>query len=297
MPYPKLPPYAWPDGKSSAVCFTIDVDAEAPYLWANRSSLPDRLSQLEIRKFGPRRGLWRLAEMLDGFGIKGSFYVPGAVAELHPEILPGLADSGHEVGLHGWLHELVRDNPTHDEFCRALDRSLEIFHQQIGRAPAGFRSPAWEMTPAMIAEVKKRGLLYDSSLMGFDHPYEIDGLIEVPVQWATDDAIFFKFLGGGADHWPPAFPEAVGAAWLQEWRRGHEENALFMLTVHPWISGRPQKLEMLEVLLRQILAKGDVWCATAGEIADYHRASPNKGRFTATSDLTAERRMLEVDGQ
>ena len=181
MPYPKLPPYAWPDGKSSAVCFSVDVDAEAPYLWANRNGLPDRLSQIEMRKFGPRRGLWRLAEMLDSFGIKGSFYVPGVVAELHPEVLPGLVENGHEVGLHGWLHELVRDNLTHDEFCRALDRSLEIFHRQIGRPPNGFRSPAWEMTSGMFAEVNKRGLLYDSSLMGFDHPYEVDGMIEIPV--------------------------------------------------------------------------------------------------------------------
>ena len=70
-----------------------------------------------------------------------------------------------------------------------------------------------------------------------------------------------------------------------------------MLTVHPWISGRPQKLEMLEVLLRRILAKDDIWSATAEEIAIHHRESQNKGRFTAASDLTAERKMLEVEGK
>ena len=52
----------------------------------------------------------------------------------------------------------------------------------------------------MLAEVRRHGF-YDSSLMGYDHPYTIDGVTELPVQWTTDDAIYFKFYGGGLDGW------------------------------------------------------------------------------------------------
>ncbi len=277
------PAYLWPPGKRSALCFSADVDAEAPYLWQHRAGLPPTLGQLEQRRFGPREGLWRILDMLDRVGIRGSFYVPSVVAELHPEILPALVDRGHEVGLHGHLHELVGDCPQ-EMFEAALDRSLEVFRSQVGLRPVGFRSPAWEMTAAMLATLKARGIGYDSSLMGRDHPYEIDGVTELPVQWQVDDAIFFKFFGGGSDKWPPAQASVIGQGWLDEFEAGRAYGQLFMVTVHPWISGRAQRVAMLERLLSHIVAQTDVWAATAAEIADWHRQS-NAGRFTAHSGL------------
>lgn len=277
------PAYLWPPGKRSALCFSADVDAEAPYLWQHRAGLPPTLGQLEQRRFGPREGLWRILDMLDRVGIRGSFYVPSVVAELHPQILPALVARGHEVGLHGHLHELVGDCPQ-EMFEAALDRSLEVFQRQVGLRPVGFRSPAWEMTAAMLATLKARGIGYDSSLMGRDHPYEIDGVTELPVQWQVDDAIFFKFFGGGSDKWPPAQAGVIGQGWLDEFEAGRAYGQLFMVTVHPWISGRAQRVAMLERLLSHIVAQADVWAATAAEIADWHRQA-NAGRFTAHSGL------------
>lgn len=277
------PAYIWPAGKRSALCFSADVDAEAPYLWQHRDGLPPVLGQLEQRRFGPREGLWRILDMLDRVGIKGSFYVPSVVAELHPEILPALVGRGHEVGLHGHLHELVGDCPQ-EMFEAALDRSLDVFRAQVGLRPVGFRSPAWEMTAGMLAALKARGIGYDSSLMGWDHPYDIDGLTELPVQWQIDDAIFFKFFGGGSDKWPPAQAAQIGQGWRDEFEAGRAFGQLFMVTVHPWISGRAQRVAMLESLLSHIAAQADVWVATAAEIADWHRTTTT-GRFVAQSAL------------
>lgn len=279
--------YRWPGGKRSAFLFSVDVDAEAPYLWSHRNSgLPDRLGVLEQRRFGPREGLWRLTDMLDRVGIKGSFYVPSVVAELYPEILPRLHGMGHELGLHGHLHELVAETPL-AEFEAALDHSLSVFQAQIGIRPCGFRSPAWEMTGAMIAALKARGIRYDSSLMGYDHPYEIDGLTQIPVQWQIDDAIYFKFFGGGVDKWPPLPARQVEDSWRDEFEAGRDYGQLFTLTVHPWISGRAQRVAMLERLLTHITAQTDVWTATAAEFAAWHDSSENRGRFAASSDLSA----------
>lgn len=278
------PSYVWPGGKRSAACFSVDVDAEAPYLWQHRAAMPDTIGALEQRRFGPREGLWRLTDLLERHGIRGSFYVPGVVAETYPDILPELCRRGHEVGLHGWLHELVADT-TEADFVRALDRALALFEAQTGQAPAGFRSPAWEMTPAMLAALRERGLRYDSSLMGYEHPYEIDGITEIPVHWSVDDAIYFKFLGGGADKWPPVAPLQVGEAWLHEWRSGSAYGSLFMVTVHPWISGRAGRIAMLDHVLETITGDAATWWATAAEIADWHARSPNAGRFSVAATV------------
>jgi peptidoglycan/xylan/chitin deacetylase (PgdA/CDA1 family) len=284
--YAPFPSYEWPEGKRSAVLLSIDVDAIAPFLWEHRDHLPERLARLEIRRFGLRSGMTRLLDLFARFGVKASFYVPAVVAEFDPELLPALVRAGHEIGLHGYFHELVRDIDD-AEFSEALDASLELFVRQTGQKPVGFRSPAWEMTPNMLAELKRLGLSYDSSLMGFDHPYEIDGVVEIPVQWAVDDAIFFKFEGSGNDRQAPVSGSAVLDDWLTEWRTLHRFGGLFTLTVHDWISGRGQRIALLERLLDAITAEPSAWIATGAEIARHHTASVNAGRFSVASAIPA----------
>ncbi|MFK3777524.1 polysaccharide deacetylase [Agrobacterium sp. NPDC089420] len=292
------PAYVWSEGKQAAALISVDVDAHVPYMWAHRDGVPDRLGTLEIRRFGPRTGLYRLLDLFARHGVKASFYVPALTAEANPEILPALLEGGHEIGLHGYFHEIVSE-VTDAEFTGALEASVALFEKQTGRIPVGFRSPAWEMTPHMLRELRRLGLAYDSSLSGFDHPYEIDGVTEIPVQWATDDAIFFKFEGGGRDKWPYQSGRAVLQDWLAEWHAIHRFGGLFTLTVHDWISGRAQRIALLEELLEAIVAQKTAWVATAAEIAAYHDASANKGRFAVAGSVPAaigKRRFGQADG-
>ncbi|HKS13617.1 MAG TPA: polysaccharide deacetylase [Pseudomonas sp.] len=278
------PAYQWPQGKRAAFCFSVDVDADAPYLWTHRAvTATPSLGQLEQRRFGLRVGIWALLDLLDRFAIKASFFVPAAVAEANPRLLPAFVERGHEIGLHGFFHEIVSQS-SDDEFSAALDASLATFLRQTGQRPAGFRSPAWDMTPHMLAELRRQGL-YDSSLMGAHHPYSIDGVTEVPVQWQLDDAIHFKFNGDGSDHWRPAAPGPVLDGWLDEWQGLRRMGGLFMLTVHDWISGRAQRLVMLEKLLTQVLADDTTWVATVGEIAQWHAQSDNGQHYQVESVL------------
>lgn len=284
--YSPFPSYVWPDGKTSAALISVDLDATAPFLWEHRDHLPDRMARLELRRFGLRTGLTRLLDLFGRYGVHASIYVPAVVAESDPDILPALLRAGHEVGLHGYFHELVRD-VSDDEFTGAIEASLELFVRQTGRRPVGFRSPAWEITSHMLREVKRLGLSYDSSLMGFDHPYEIDGVVELPVQWALDDAIFFKFEGSGNDRQAPVSGASVLGDWLTEWRALHRFGGLFTLTVHDWISGRAQRISLLEKLLETITSEPTAWVATAQEIARHHVSSTNAGRFAVASDIPA----------
>lgn len=279
-PYPR---YVWPDGHASAFAFTVDVDAEAPLLWSLRDDPASPwLGAAELRRYGPRTGIHNLLDLLQRTGVCGTFYVPGIVAEAHPELLPALVGGGHDIGLHGYFHEIATQS-SDGEFAEALDASLALFEAQTGRRPALFRSPAWEMTPFMLAELARRGLS-DSSLMGFDHPYTIGGVTEVPVQWTTDDAVYFKFVGGGVDRWAPSAPGPILDGWLDEWEVQHRFGGLFMLTVHDWISGRPQRIRLLERLLKRVIAAPGVWIATVGEIAAHHVASGADARFNVPAE-------------
>lgn len=259
------------------MAFTVDVDALSPWLWQHRSGLPKGIAAAEHRRYGMRVGLARMVEMLQRLEISGTFFVPGVVAEENPELLPGLVDRGHEVALHGYYHELAAET-SDAQFTEALERSIALFESQTGRRPEGFRSPAWEMTPHMLAELTRLNL-WDSSLMGHDLPYRIDGVTELPVRWDNDDAIFFKFLGAGDR--PPIGESEIGARWADEAAAQREDGGLFMLTVHDWISGRAGRVAMLEDLLAPLTGLSDIWIATCGELARHHAGVSG---FSTTSE-------------
>jgi peptidoglycan/xylan/chitin deacetylase (PgdA/CDA1 family) len=230
--------------------------------------LPDTLAAREHRQYGMRAGLARMVAMLDRIGLKGSFFVPGVVAEDNPDLLSGLLERGHEIALHGYYHEIVAET-SDARFTEALEASLEVFKRQTGQLPAGFRSPAWEMTPHMLRELARIGL-WDSSLMGLDVPYRIGGVVEVPVRWDNDDAIFFKFLGGGDK--TPRPDREVFTQWSDDAAAQISDGGLFMLTVHDWISGRAARVAQLERLLRPLVEDARVWATTCGAIAAHHKA-------------------------
>lgn len=276
-----LPRYQWPDGKRSAFLFSVDVDVESPYVWRNRGKTTTTLGELEQCRFGPRIGLRRLLDLLSRHGIRGSFYVPGLDAHEHPEMLPTIVEANHEVGLHGYMHERV-DALSDEENARVIERAQALFKEQVGLSPQGYRSPSWELVTSLPGILVEHGVTYDSSLMGYDHPYDLPGLVEVPVQWLTDDFIYFRYRGGGMDTVPPASPQQVLNSWLEEWRGVHDYGGLFTLTVHPWISGRAQRIRLLDALLSEVVAHDDVWLATAADIAEHHASSANSGRFQAS---------------
>ncbi|MET1412044.1 polysaccharide deacetylase family protein [Roseibium sp. HPY-6] len=269
------PKYDWPERIRAAACFSVDVDAVAPYLWQHRTGLPDTLAALEHRRYGLRRGLARIVSMLDGIGVKGSFFVPGIVAEENPDLLPGLCARDHEVALHGYFHELVSEI-SDQQFTEALEASIELFRKQTGQKPSGFRSPAWEMTPHMLSELSRHEL-WDSSLMGDDVPYTIDGVTEIPVRWDNDDAIFFKFLQAG-DKSPRPDAEVVGQ-WRDDAHAQIRDGGLFHLTIHDWISGRPARVQALEHLFRSLVEEQSVWVTTCGELAKHHQSQGNQPNY------------------
>ena len=99
------------------------------------------------------------------YDIPASFYVPGVSALLHPEDVTGIAAAGHEIGLHGWIHERNSLLEPADERDLTL-RAAEVLEKLTGTAPVGLRTASWDFSDATLSIIRDMGLLYDSSLMG-----------------------------------------------------------------------------------------------------------------------------------
>lgn len=267
-----LTPSAWPGGARVAVGLSFDLDNETGALRDGRHS-PSLLSQGE---YGSRAGLPRVLALLDRHGIPASFFVPAVSALLYPESMQAIAASGrHEVGLHGWIHERnsLLDEATEREL---MGRALDTLERLTGRRPVGMRTPSWDYSPHTIRLARELGLLYDSSLMADDAPYEVladgepTGIVQLPVEWILDDYPYF-WMDRFAAIRPTMTPDEVLSIWQVEFDVAYDEGGLFILTMHPHIIGHRSRIAMLDRLVAHMRSRPGVWFATHEQIARHVR--------------------------
>ena len=273
--------FHWPDGVRAAAAITFDVDAESGVL-ADAPEAASRLSVMTHQAYGPRTGVPRLLRILERRGVRATFFVPGYTAERHPDAVRAIRDAGHEIAHHGYCHEPVF-RATAEEEERYLLRGLEALDRVAGVRPVGWRAPWWETTSRTPAILARHGFRYDSSLMDADRPYLLAAsaeagaptLIEIPIQWALDDWEQYAFLPGLTGSGVIESPAKVLELWTLELEALVAEGGCFVLTMHPFLSGRASRATALERLLERMAAIPGLWVAAMGEIA----------RHVATLDL------------
>jgi peptidoglycan/xylan/chitin deacetylase (PgdA/CDA1 family) len=270
-----LPPgFHWPDGVSAAACFTFDVDAESPVLF-EQPAAAGWLDVMSHQAYGPRTGLPRLLRLLERHRVRATFFVPGFTAERWPDAVRAIRDAGHEIGHHGYLHEGARSAADAATEEANLLRGLEALDRVAGVRPLGYRAPMWELSYRLPALLARHGFTYDSGLMDADHPYRLavsrehgaPSIIELPVQWALDDWEAYNYLPGITGSGVIARPSEVLERWTAELDALVAEGGLFVLTNHPFVSGRSSRAAALESLIVHAQGIDGLWIATAGEIA------------------------------
>jgi peptidoglycan-N-acetylglucosamine deacetylase len=264
-----LTPSEWPGGARVAVALSFDVDAETYSLYTGNFS-PQQLSRGD---YGPRVGIPRILRVLERQQVPASFFIPAVSAQLHPEAVDAIAGSSlqHEIGLHGWIHERITAH-SRDEECELTHRAFEWWTGRLGRKPVGIRTPAWDFSLATLGIIRELGLLYDSSLMGDDRPYEIvengkpSGLVELPVEWILDDYSYYGFDWSTYSYHRMS-DRGVFEVDKAEFDVAYEEKTLFLLTMHPFVTGHRSRVVILEQLIDYIRAKPGVWFATHEQVA------------------------------
>ena len=265
-----LTPSSWPGGARVAVALSFDFDSETNALRDGEDS-PGTHSQ---GQYSARVAVPRILSLLERHQVPASFFVPAVTAILHREEIGDIMAPGvHEIGLHGWIHE--RNSLLSEETERELmRRSYDTLSAIMGRAPVGIRTPSWDFSPSTLKLIRELGLLYDSSLMADDRPYELleegvpTGIVELPVEWLLDDYPYFGFSRFGGIR-PHINPDDVFEIWAAEFDMAYEEGTMFLLTMHPKYIGHRSRIAMLEDLIRYMKGFEGVWFATHEDIAGY----------------------------
>ena len=262
----KLTPKTWPGNARVAVCLSFDVDNES-YLLARGETSPTTLSAAD---FGAETGLPRILALLDRYQIPASFFIPAVSALLHPEMIPAIMKSGrHEIGVHGWIHESLVALNSEPEEERLLNRAINYLTEATGKRPVGYRAPAWAFSKFTVGLLQRSGFLYDSSLQAMDEPYELvsndgpTGIVELAIDWTLTET---PYLGRGGTM--PS-PELLYQLYKDEFDGAYEQRTMFVLTLHPHVTGHRAPMRHLDQLVAYMKSKPGVWFATAEQIARY----------------------------
>lgn len=281
--------------KQIFVSIGVDVDAVAGWLGSyGGEDSPDDISR---GLFAGEVGTPRLLDLFDKEGLTTSWFIPGHSVETFPKQMQMVADAGHEIGIHGYSHE----NPiamTYEQEQTVLDKSFALISELSGKAPTGYVAPWWEFSPVTNELLLEKGIKYDHSLMHNDFtPYyvrvgdswtKIDysqhpdtwmkplvrgqetDLIEIPANWYLDDLPPMMFIKKSPNSHGFVNPRHLEQMWQDQfdWVYREMDYAVFPITIHPDVSGRPQVLLMLERLIKHFKAHEGVKFVTMNQIAD-----------------------------
>lgn len=265
-----LRPAKWKDGAQFAVALAFDSDHETNELRDGGRSI----NRLAWGQYGHRVGVPRILALLEKYAVPASFYVPAVTALLYPDEQRRIVAAGHEIGVHGWIHELNSTLALADE-RDLLMRSLDTLEQVTGQRPTGYRSPSGDFSENTLPLLRDLGFSYDSSLAADDDCYELEmhgeptGVVEIPFDWLRDDAVYFlmhRFQGLR----PYTAPSDVFDIFKRELDAAYEEGGLFELTMHPHVITNRSRIWIVEELIRYAKSlPGGVWFARHDEIVAY----------------------------
>ena len=253
------------------VCLTFDFDAMSGFIARGLTS-PTPISRGEFGAVATPR----ILDLLARHRIRATWFIPGHTLETYPAICRRVAAAGHEIGHHGWTHVPPNDMSKELEE-EGLLRGIDAIRAMTGKAPSGYRSPSWDLSPHSVGLLLKHEFIYDSSMMGHDWmPYRVrrddvielqapvkfgpqTRLIEMPISWSTDDYPHFEFLRQGNTILQGMMnANDVLSNWTDDflYMKRNTDWGVLTYTMHPYVIGRGHRRLMLERLIERLSAEG-----------------------------------------
>jgi hypothetical protein len=270
----KTPSVRGPDSRRAGVSVTFDNLGEAADL--ERGQWPE--NEPLGRHFSVKRTLPRILDTLEELALRATFFVEGINAELYPEALLEISNSGHELGYHGWRHEFWPNlNPSNE--ARMLERGVRKM-DELGVRPRGFRPPGGRLTPSSPELLESLGFTYCSPAgvgIGF-----LGNLVVLPFEWRLIDAYFYlpRFGGlretatGSSESLPLVrFRETLSSALQSVVRDGGHLTLVF----HPFLEEQEDRFGIMRGALetvRDLTQDGLVWSAPCRDVVSWVRERP-----------------------
>ena len=274
---PSREPVEWPGGKAVALTLLINLEwfpitpSDTPFRAPGHMQTPyPDFRHYTAREYGTRVGFYRLLDALAKVGARVTIAANAAIATRYPSIIADIMSGGHEIVAHSTdMNGTIATGLPEDEERQLIASARDTLTTAMGHAPRGWhsiaRSQSWN-TPRLLVE---EGFDYMCDWVNDDLPYvattTAGKIVSIPFNHELSDRQIITVQQQSMD----SMAEQVRDAY--EWLGGEARRyggRVLPLTLTPYITGLPYRMEAFEDLLGWLTAQSDVWFATAGEVVD-----------------------------
>lgn len=272
--FPRRPRIEWPGGKSVAVWIAPNLEyyelapAKHPTrrLWTKPD--PDVLAYSH-RDHANRVGHWRMAEMMERHGFKGTVSMSVALCQHHPEVVEHANALGWEFFSHGIYNtRYVYGMDEAQERAIMLD-SIETVRAATGQRIRGWLGPGLSHTPHTMDLLAENGFTYTCDLYHDDRPTAVKvrsgNLVSIPYGLEVNDHYGFFIYNMS--------PRQYAQTLIRQYEQLAAEGGTVMcIPLHSYLIGQPHRIAAFGEALAHIAADGRAWISRAGDIVDHYLA-------------------------
>lgn len=269
-PIHEAPRLSWPNG--ARVAFVIVPNVEFfPLNMAipnARPSIPD-VSAWGRRDYGNRVGFFRMADIMQRLGMRGTVALNSMVCDYCPQVVEKCLELDWELMGHGETNAvLLSQFETEEERADCIRRTLDRIEAFCGKRPIGWLGPGRQQTWNTLDVIVEEGCRYTFDWDNDDQPVvmEVNGksIVSMPYGAGVSDLQAFHHMNAS----PAEFEQMIRDAFDVLYEESAEAGRVVGISLHPFIVGLPHRIGALERGLEYISRHDDVWLATGEEITN-----------------------------
>lgn len=299
IPFPERGTLTFPDNKRVALILTFNLetwdltkDSDQPYYAGGPAILPNNLPanipdypNYSWREYGQRIGIWRLYELFDQLGVAASCTTNAVTFERHNAMVQACLDRGWELLAHNYEQgELLTDFAFEPEKeLDVIDRTIEIYKANTGRAPLGWLSSSLRGTLNTASILAQRGFLFYCDIMNDDQPYIINtdagDIVSVPYSNEINDFTLLTRRNHTTDEFRDILIEELSVLYEE----GAYSSRIMNVGLHPHVSGRAYRIRGVREFIEFAKSLEHVWWTTREELAQWYLDN-NEGHMEVMRD-------------
>ena len=270
------PPLRWPNGARIAVWVIPNIehflfDRPATPMSESSTRLTPDVLNYSWRDYGVRVGIWRMMDIMERHGIKGTVALNADVCEHYPRIIEAGNALGWEWMGHGMTNS-IQFNSQNEEEERALVRAVvDKITKGTGKKPRGWLSPGLSETVRTLDLLAETGIEYVGNWVNDDQPYPMKvktgSMHSIPYSAELNDIPAIL----GHHKTDEDFQRMICDQFDVLYEEGATTGKVMSICLHPFVIGHPHRSKYLAKALAHITSRREVWLATGAEIIDWYR--------------------------
>jgi allantoinase len=269
-------PLRWPNGARVAVWVIPNIEHfqfDGPGVTASGGGavLKPDVMNFSWRDYGLRVGIWRLMEIMERHGVRGTVALNSDVTEKYPRVIAAGTALNWEFMAHGTTNSISFNAQGEDEERALVRQSVETIAKAIGKRPKGWLSPGLTETVRTLDLLAECGIEYVGNWVNDEQPYPMrvksGTLLSIPYTLELNDIPNFLARNRTGEE----FARQICDQFDVLYEDGAATGRVMAIALHPFLIGHPHRAKHFEKALEHIVRHREVWLATGGEIADWYK--------------------------